>query len=166
MARNLNYNAPGSITYDNDPANGPIYGRLYDYTTVMQGADSSKAVPSGVRGICPMGWHVPSSAEFEILFDAVGPDSTGGKLKAKTLWDAPNFGATNSSGFTGLPGGFTSIISETGASLNLGQRAYFATTTNVGGFWSLENLTAENADIEGTHGLFAKWGVSCRCLKD
>ena len=87
-------------------------------------------------------------------------------MKAKTLWDAPNAGATNSSGFAGLPGGFTSIITESGSSLNLGNRAYFATTTNGDGFWSLENLTSGNADIEGTGGLVGKWGVSCRCLKD
>lgn len=166
MAQNLDYNAPGSITYDNDPANGPIYGRLYDYKTTMQGSDASNAVPSGVRGICPKGWHVPSSAEFELLFDAVGPDATGGELKAKTLWDAPNTGATNGSGFTGLPGGFTSIISATGSSLNLGKRAYFATSSTENGIWMLENLVSENADIEGTGGLIENWGASCRCLKD
>ena len=55
MAQNLNYAAPGSITYDNDPANGPIYGRLYDYKTTLQGADSSNAVRGEIEGENLMG---------------------------------------------------------------------------------------------------------------
>jgi len=121
MAQNLNYNAPGSITYDNNPANGPIYGRLYDLKTIMQGANSSNTNPSRVRGICPKGWHVPSKAEFETLFEAVGFNTAGGALKAKVLWDAPNAGATNNSGFTGLPGGSAGDITTPGSSLNSGK---------------------------------------------
>ena len=166
MAQNLNFNAPGSVTYDNNPANGAIYGRLYDYKTIMQGADSSKTNPSGVRGVCPKGWHVPSNAEFETLDDAVGFNNDGGSLKAKILWNSPNTGATNSSGFTGLPGGFTHFISNPEAFLNLGTFADFATTTNEDGFWVIWNLVYDSPDIQLTQGLFENWGVSCRCLKD
>ena len=166
MAQNLNYNAPGSITYDNDPVNGPIYGRLYDYNTIMQGAGSSNSVPSGVRGICPQGWHVPSSAEYEALFDAVGFDTAGGAMKSTTLWTDPNTGATNSSGFNGLPGGFTSSIGTPGSSLNLGLMAYFATSTVSNGLWTLWNLVYDGADIQGTDAPLENWGVSCRCVKD
>jgi len=170
MAQNLNFNAPSSFTYDNNPANGVIYGRLYDYKTIMQGADSSKTNPSGVRGICPKGWHVPSFAEFETLFetlgDAVGYDIIGGAMKAKVLWKAPNTGATNSSGFTGLPGGSTIMIDDPEGFLNLGIFADFATTTSEDGFWVIWNLVYDSPDIQLTQGLFKNWGVSCRCVKD
>ena len=166
MAKNLNYNAPGSVTYDNNPANGAIYGRLYDYKTIMQGADSSNTIPSGVRGICPKGWHVPSDAEFDVLYDVVDFDNEGGALKAKVLWNAPNTGATNSSGFTGLPGGATIVIGNQESFGSLGTWAYFATTTSVKGYWLLLNLRYDNPYIEYTDGLFENWGVSCRCLKD
>ena len=171
MAKNLNYNAPGSVTYDNNPANGAIYGRLYDYKTIMQGADSSKTNPSGVRGICPKGWHVPSNDEFETLgetlfLEAIDSDSLGGALKAKILWNSPNIGATNSSGFTGLPGGMTGLITNPDSFGNIGIRAYFATTTNVNGFWIIWNLVNDNANIEDTYGLFENEGYSCRCVHD
>ncbi|MFI4955126.1 MAG: FISUMP domain-containing protein, partial [Gammaproteobacteria bacterium] len=72
MAENLNYDASGSVCYNNDPANCAIYGRLYDWNTIMQGALSSTSVPSGVQGVCPKGWHVPSKAEFDTLMMFLG----------------------------------------------------------------------------------------------
>ncbi|MGB4850216.1 MAG: FISUMP domain-containing protein, partial [Saprospiraceae bacterium] len=135
MARNLNYNAPGSVTYDNNPSNGTIYGRLYNFNTIMQGAASTNANPSGVKGICPLGWHVPSDEEFTDLFltlDAQG----GGKLKStSSLWNSPNLGATNSSGFSALPGGITQDISKPDSFLSLGYSAIFGTTTIIQGVW-------------------------------
>ena len=99
MAQNLNYNAPGSVVYNNDPANGAIYGRLYDWPTVMQGAATSNATPSGVQGVCPKGWHVPSPPEFAALTAALGGDAVaGGAMKStSSLWVSPNTGATNGS---------------------------------------------------------------------
>lgn len=83
--------------YDNDPANGEIYGKLYNWYAVN---DS--------RGLAPNGWHVPSGVEFTNLVTYVGGSSVaGGALKeaGTTHWANPNTGATNSSGWTGLPGG-------------------------------------------------------------
>ena len=58
------------------------------------------------RGIAPEGWHVPSDVEWVAMIDSLGGSAiAGGKLKATTLWNSPNTGATNSSGFNGLPGG-------------------------------------------------------------
>lgn len=51
--------------------NVPQYGYLYNWTAVMNNASSSAAVPSGVQGICPTGWHVPSKAEFQELYTFV-----------------------------------------------------------------------------------------------
>ncbi|MCX6154480.1 MAG: fibrobacter succinogenes major paralogous domain-containing protein [Candidatus Kapabacteria bacterium] len=83
--------------YNNDPANGKIYGKLYNWYAV-----------NDPRGLAPSGWHVPSDSEWKILENYLGGDSiVGDKLKEKgtSHWISPNTGATNESGFTGLPGG-------------------------------------------------------------
>jgi uncharacterized protein (TIGR02145 family) len=92
-------------------ANYSTYGVLYNWTAAMAGASSSTANPSDVQGLCPTGWHLPSDAEWTQLTDYLGGVSVaGGKMKetGTTLWNEPNYGATNESGFTGLPGGFRS----------------------------------------------------------
>ena len=89
--------------YGDNPANKATYGLLYNWYAV---ADA--------RGLCPTGWHVPTDAEWTQLTDHLGDTSvaggqmkTTGTLGAGTgLWQAPNTAATNSSGFSGLPGGF------------------------------------------------------------
>ena len=81
--------------YNNDTANGTVYGKLYNSYAVT---DS--------RGLAPMGWHIPSQPELELLITYLGGSVVaGGKLKSKTGWQSPNSGATNSTGFTGLPAG-------------------------------------------------------------
>ena len=89
--------------YNNNPANGTIYGKLYNWYAV-----------NDPRGLAPQGWHVPSDTEWTILTNFLGGlDMAGGKLKAigtleggTGLWGVPNVEGTNTSGFTGLPGGF------------------------------------------------------------
>lgn len=82
--------------YNNTPANSTTYGRLYNWFTVNTG------------NLCPTGWHVPSDAEWTTLTTYLGGEAiAGGKLKEAGLahWTSPNTFATNSSGFTALPGG-------------------------------------------------------------
>lgn len=107
MAENLRYAAPGSICYNNDDANCEKYGRLYNRATVMNGASASSASPSGVKGVCPNGWHLPSTQEWQTLYATLGgPLVAGGAMKSiDTSWQSPNVGATNSSGFSALPTG-------------------------------------------------------------
>lgn len=72
----------------------------------MDGASATTANPSGVQGICPQGWHIPSLSEWNQLINYLGgPGIAGGKLKALTTWVSPNSGATNSSGFSALGSG-------------------------------------------------------------
>ena len=81
--------------YNNDPANGPIYGKLYNWYAVN---DS--------RGLAPNGYHIPTTTEWTTLTNTLGGLSlAGGDLKEAgiTHWSDPNTGATNNSGFTGLP---------------------------------------------------------------
>ncbi|MEI6090293.1 MAG: FISUMP domain-containing protein [bacterium] len=89
--------------YNNDPNNGIIYGKLYNWYAV-----------NDPRGLAPEGWHIPSIDEWNELENCLGGVSVaGGKLKSTGtkedrdgLWRAPNTGATNESSFSGLPGGY------------------------------------------------------------
>jgi len=83
--------------YNNDSANGPIYGKLYNNYAVTD-----------PRGLAPVGYHVPTKTEWETLITTLGGGSVaGGELKETGLthWKTPNTGATNSSAFTALGGG-------------------------------------------------------------
>ena len=101
--------------YNNLSANCNSYGGLYQWGEVVQylnGAGNNTSwnpIPTGnIQGICPPGWHVPSSPEWNILTNYLGGGAVaGGKIKeAGTVhWSSPNVGATNESAFTALPGG-------------------------------------------------------------
>ena len=86
--------------YNNDPLNEPIYGKLYNWYAVNDN-----------RGLAPNGYHIPTDVEWTTLTDYLGGESVaGGKMKEVGLchWDTPNIDATNTSLFTGLPGGYRS----------------------------------------------------------
>jgi uncharacterized protein (TIGR02145 family) len=90
--------------YDNQETNCDVNGGLYQWNEMMQ-----YSTTPGNQGICPTGWHLPTDAEWTSLTNFLGGESVaGGKMKESgtTHWTPPNTGATNSSGFTGLPGGF------------------------------------------------------------
>ena len=89
--------------YDDNESNADTYGYLYNWYAVDDD-----------RGVCPASWHVPTDGEYTALSDYLGGTSVaGGRLKECTegscpeseYWYSPNTGATNESGFTGLPGG-------------------------------------------------------------
>ncbi|MGB4535040.1 MAG: fibrobacter succinogenes major paralogous domain-containing protein, partial [Tenuifilaceae bacterium] len=86
-----------------------IFGALYNWPAAMDGENSSSTNPSGVKGVCPTGWHLPSDAEWTQLVEYLGGENVaGGKMKENSdlYWINPNTDATNSSGFTALPGGY------------------------------------------------------------
>jgi uncharacterized protein (TIGR02145 family) len=127
MAENLRYNAPGSSFFNDEASNGPLYGKYYSWTTLMNGAAASSANPSGVRGVCPAGWHLPSQAEWQQLFDFLGgADLAGRALKSDNGWYDKGNG-TNTSGFTALPAGLFNGIHWNG----LAQSTCLWSTTEV-----------------------------------
>ena len=88
--------SPAYCYPDNDLNNDGTYGKLYNWYAVE--GDS----------LCPTGWHIPTDAEWTALTNYLGGvDVAGGKMKETgfTHWITPNTGATNESGFTGLPAG-------------------------------------------------------------
>jgi uncharacterized protein (TIGR02145 family) len=146
--------------YADNPANKGIYGLLYNWYAV---ADP--------RSICPAGWHVPTDGEWTELTDhlggvliAGGPMKTTGTLGAGTgLWQAPNTGATNSSGFSGLPGGYRG---DAGSYYGLGYYGYW---------WSATESTTLNAWNRGLdfgytfvnrYDFHKAYGFSVRCVRD
>lgn len=92
--------------YNNDPAKCAIYGGLYQWDEMM-----NYTTGSNIQGICPSNWHIPNGGDFSTLFTFLGgANVAGGKMKetGTSHWNTPNTGATNSSGFTGLPTGQSS----------------------------------------------------------
>lgn len=83
---------------------------MVQYLNGATNTTSWNPLPTGyVQGICPPGWHIPSDGEWTNLGYILGGESVaGGKMKELGLihWASPNTGATNSSGFTALPGGY------------------------------------------------------------
>lgn len=171
MAENLRYNAPGSIVYENYDVSR--YGKLYDWPTTT-GSKASSASPSGVQGICPKGWHVPSSDEWKTLAYTVSTHwmLAGQELKAKTDWDPKDLvGAYDKYGFAALPGGFF----WTDSSYYIGGKIeadWWTSTVTVG---SKEKDTYNTAFIgQGAALLYDgksetsnyKDKKNCRCVKD
>jgi uncharacterized protein (TIGR02145 family) len=92
--------------YNNDDSKCKIYGGLYTWTGMMQGAKSDSANIGTTRGICPAGWHIPTLKEWNTLTNYLDETVAGTKIKEAGLshWKSGNIG-TNESGFTALPGG-------------------------------------------------------------
>ncbi len=164
--------------YPNDDAsNVATYGYLYNWPATMNGENGSDAVPSGVRGICPYGWHLPSDNEWTILFEELMDDDSGYSnippmLSGHAeLWgdgpltQAEHFGET---GFNAVPaGGFYKSNYEGTASFR-----YFGIRTY---YWSSYEYSATNGDafyfiIDDTSVHYVSerkaFGTSIRCLKD
>jgi uncharacterized protein (TIGR02145 family) len=164
---------------ENNGSNVPTYGRLYTWAAIMNGASSSNSNPSGVQGVCPSGWHVPSDSEWKELEMFLGmsqsaADATdwrgtdeGGKLKdtGTTYWLSPNTGATNESGFTALPAGGRDA---SGNFSNVGYYTDFWTTReyvdNTEGAW-YRYLQNDASTIYRTAG-YKPYATSVRCIKD
>jgi uncharacterized protein (TIGR02145 family) len=167
MAENLNYDAGGdSWCYDNNSSNCDTYGRLYDWAAVMQGASSSSSNPSGVQGVCPDGWHVPSDEEWTELENYVSNDghygSVGTALKSTSGWD-DNGNGTDDYGFSGLPGGG---CINTGNFGYIGDNGYWWSATE--GITNYAELRILNYDYVYffRNNYFKEYGFSVRCLRD
>jgi uncharacterized protein (TIGR02145 family) len=149
-----NATAGAYAVYDNNPANNTLYGKLYNWYAV---ADS--------RNLCPAGWHVPTDADWTTLTDYLGGDTiAGGKMKAVTLWNAPNTNATNISGFSGLPGGFRY---DGGAYGDIGNYGVWWSSTELSSTeaWS-RYLYYDNGNSTRDNDFFKTFGFSVRCLRD
>lgn len=128
--------------YNNDPALGAIYGKLYNWYAVkllqMDIDYYNVANPTS-----PWGWRVPTSADFTTLQTYLGGENVAGsKLKKDGLdyWISPNLDATNSSGFTVLGSGFRALD---GSSVVLKSQSYMWTTDSYYFLVRYDNQTAK-----------------------
>ena len=143
---------PAWCYYNNNPANGAKYGKLYNWYAV-----------SDSRGLAPVGYHIPSDAEWTILTDYLGgEEKAGAKMKSKQGW-AEDGNGTNSSGFSGLPGGYRY---SNGTFHDIGK---------YGDWWSSTEFTTTNACFRDLYydsgnvfrfSHFKGEGFSVRCLRD
>jgi len=146
----------GLCWYNNDAAaNHATYGVLYNWYAV-----------NDPRKIAPSGWHVPSDEEWTVLTNFLaGKSYAGGKLKGTSTshWSDPNSGATNSSGFTALPGGYRN------------KDGVFKNLSFCGSWWATTEYTKSVAWYRyvdyGTSTIYnvstyKTSGFSIRCIKD
>jgi uncharacterized protein (TIGR02145 family) len=131
MAQNLNYTGTlesVGACYDGLLSNCARYGRLYTWAEVMAGSSSSITSPSGVQGICPSGWHVPSDTEWGTLLAYVGSDSARIKLSSTSGWSS-SINGTDKYGFNILPAGYRYDI---GSFRSLGDHVIFWSSSEFG----------------------------------
>lgn len=142
--------------YDNNPAMECPYGKLYNWYAV---ADP--------RGICPLGWHVPSEAEWSdfITYFGVGSAIAGGPMKSTgyLYWEFPNQGAINERGFAALPGG---LRNGNGNFSQLRNKAYWWLINEAGALLGTYSSVSFD-DVElATYSANKRVGKSVRCMRD
>lgn len=141
--------------YNNDSVTyAATYGKLYNWYAV-----------NDPRGLAPAGWHIPSETEWSSFTNCLGGTFSGGAMKetGTTHWLSPNTGATNSSGFTALPGGDRNFD---GAFYQIGNYAFFWSSTSFdnSNAW-FHYLSWSGVLIEGDYFL-KQDGFSVRCIRD
>lgn len=172
-----------SYYYDNSDSDIPLArrGYLYNWPAAMHGAVSSSATPSGVQGICPIGWHLPSDAEYTQLTDYVssvsdyqcgGNSSNIAKALAATYgWNTStnNYAvgntpsANNATGFSAVPTGYSH-----GSFSYVGNYAFFwtATENESNNRNAYTRLLSHQAAVVGRNASGKDYGRSVRCLWD
>jgi uncharacterized protein (TIGR02145 family) len=161
-----NTNGTGAwCNYINNTNNGTTYGKLYNWYAVN---DS--------RGLCPTGWHVPTDSDWNVMVIYLDPNADtacssfcvqsstlGGSMKSTSVWNSPNAGATNSSGFTGLPGGYRP---DNGDFNLLGNYGYWWSSTNAGSGNAWYRFLPYYESGIYTYYYNHRNGFSVRCVKD
>ena len=191
MAENLNFDpgqgGSGDIKYDwswcynDEPKNCAVAGRLYSWAAAIDSvklatdADNPQDCGYGkecglalrgttilVQGICPEGWHLPTRAEWNALFAAVGDESTAGKvLKSQTGWYS-NGNGTDTFGFSALPAG----KEDDGDFSYDGNYAVFWSSTEDDSYGAYYVALLYGYDIAYLDDGYKYYGFSVRCLKD
>lgn len=145
IAKNLNVNVPGSMCYENDPANCKKYGRLYTW--------------KAAREACPTGWHLPSKDEFGKLLATVRASSG---VRSEALRAGSWNNGENKYGFSALPAGYYSSYHE--EFYDLGYRADFWTSTEIDSSYAY--YLGIDDDIADVYSGGKDCGHSVRCLQD
>lgn len=135
---------------NNEESNGKIYGKLYNWYAV-----------NDPRGLAPAGWHIPSAAEWAALEKQIGDDA-GTKMKSTSLWEYNS--GTNSSGFSGLPGGMRDY---NGFFMFLGSDGYWWSSSTYDDKYNAVSFHLNYEKKELIQSIKPRTeGYSVRCVKD
>ncbi len=151
--------------YDDLQSNCDVYGGLYQWEEAMQ-YDSTSG-----KGICPEGWHISTDADWTSLTDYLGGQNveTANKMKeaGKIHWAKPNKGATNSSGFTALPGGMR-VVLFSGGFIGINEVAAFWSPSTQAGYSEVSWVLGFSHDVTRTSSTTKtpQYGRSVRCVKN
>ena len=188
QGNDISDNIPYWYYPDNNPSNRGTYGLLYNWPAVMHSAPSSNTNPSGVQGICPTGWHVPSNAEWTQLTDYVSSQSQycydgnslqiAKALSSNTEWIIEDEyiyeGAVcidqlrnNATGFSALPAGGAALYYYD-CTYNFGISASFwSATEKESAYAYIRFLVANSSEVGGEDYDYNKYvALSVRCVKN
>ena len=142
---------PAWCYYNNDPANGLKYGRLYNWYAV-----------NDPRGLAPAGWILPSDADWAKLINFLGgPGSAGTKMKSNGRWNDGTDG-TNETGFTGFPEGYRV---ENGSFQNIGSMGIWWSTTENNPLSAFDHYLSQSSSLSRSNSPKQR-GESVRCIKE
>ena len=182
MAENLNYfdkalndrswcfGASNSTTTANCAVAGRLYtwaaaidsAKLYNDKSIDCGHRKTCTLPDTVYGVCPPGWHLPTRAEWDTLFTAVGGSDAGKVLKSQTGW-FDNYGGTDDVGFTGLPVGIRNYDGDAFDDDAFETRFWSATEYSSYGAYYMDLFTSDDASVNTGN---KHYGFSVRCLQN
>jgi len=142
--------------YNNDSATyAATYGKLYNWYAV-----------NDPRGLAPAGWHVATDAEWATIETCLGGSSVAGgamKKTGTTHWASPNTGATNSSGFTGFPGGYRNY---TGTFMQSSYYGFWWSSTEFDTSSAMDRYLGFDSALFYTSSGVKRFGLSVRCIRD
>jgi uncharacterized protein (TIGR02145 family) len=147
----------------------------------MNEVSSSNTNPSGVQGVCPDGWHIPSKAEWEelVAFLGTNPEYTCNNTTiniAKSIastedWNTSTTGCAvgndrslnNESGFTGMPGGYRNAAGTFQDKLN--NADWWTATENTSNTANRAEISKDSYKL-GFASKNKNWAFYVRCVKN
>ena len=175
MAENLNYKTQKSWCVVNNESYCSKYGRLYTWASAVGKSEDECGygvkcnLGNGkIRGVCPKGWHLPDTTEWNALFDAVGGKATAGTmLKSTEGWDDRHDGTSGNGSdifdFSALPAGYRNTQGHYGS---VGGDAFFWSSTQNGKTNAYYMDLYNNYDYGSLNNLDKDVAYSIRCVKD
>ena len=136
--------------FDDSISNLNVYGRLYNFYAVLD-----------ERSLCPAGWHVPEDSSWDTLTESLGGIDYAGLALKSSADDLPSWDGDNSSGFSGLPGGYRDLD---GDYVSPSKGRWWSSTVYGCGAWHRDLFPNNDALLLSSY--CNRAGFSVRCLKD
>ncbi len=179
LGTSTNSSTPYRYYPNNNSSNVSTYGYLYNLAAALYNEECSSNNPSGVQGICPDGWHLPSSLEWWDLRDTLqlepshhcndNDQNLAKALASSSGWNSHDGACTvgndltanNSTGFSSVPAGFYNS-----GYFNFGEDSYMWTTTGNKNVYSIRYTIKYNEAVLGFDSDQAHKAYSVRCVRN